>query len=279
MPFTGPDSFASLSSRDDVQRFFERRFAPVLALVPGIVDEFITRAPARYLTTMSAPWHYKDRIVLLGDACHSVLPFYAQGMNAAFEDCWTLDDRLAAHGDDWEAAFVEYESRRKRHTDTLARLSQENYVELKEHVRSPMFLARRRIDLLLDRWWPRAFSTLYSIISHTTIPYADAAAICERRERWLRRTGLHAMLTLASMPLAAAIMLRASMRSMRRRVMADTTATRPAANRPAETYPAASRPAETRPPQTRPPATRPVPTRARVSTTTPAEPADADVVV
>jgi kynurenine 3-monooxygenase len=243
MPFTGPESFASLRSRDETQRFFERHFAQALALVPEMVDEFTQRTPARYLTTMSAPWHYEDRIVLLGDACHSVLPFYAQGMNAAFEDCQTLDRCLASHGDDWEAAFVDYESRRKRHTDALARLSQQNYVELKERIRSPMFLARRRIDLALDRWWPRAFSTLYSMISHTAIPYADAVAICERRERWLRWTGLQALLTLASAPLAIATMIRTS-----------TWATRSGARRPAAT-------------------------RGRVNAVAQPESADADIVV
>ena len=123
-------------------------------------------------------------------------------MNAAFEDCRVLDECIGRHRDRWDIAFSEYQASRKRHTDALAKLSKENYVELKDKIRSPMFLARRRIDLLLDRWWPRVFATLYALVTHTTIPYADAVARCERRQRWLKWTGLEGILTLAAVPMA-----------------------------------------------------------------------------
>lgn len=216
MPVEGEGSFASLSSRDTVSHFFERHFPDVLDVAPDIVDEFLSRTAARYVTTKTAPWHFKGQVVLLGDACHSVLPFYAQGMNAAFEDCRSLDECLDRSAGGWETAFADYESRRRRHTDALARLSQDNYVELKERLRSPMFRARRRIDITLDRWCPALFATLYSLISHTTVPYADALARCERRDRWLKWTGLHALLTLASAPVALAFITRTWLRTIAR---------------------------------------------------------------
>jgi len=202
MPLKGPSSFASLAFFEQARSFFEQHLAEVLAIAPGLIDEFVSKPPARYLTTTTAPWYFEDRVVLLGDACHSVLPFYGQGMNAAFEDCRVLDECIGRHRDRWDIAFGEYQASRKRHTDALARLSKENYVELKDKIRSPMFLARRRIDLLLDRWWPRVFATLYALVTHTTIPYADAVARCERRQRWLKWTGLEGILTLAAVPMA-----------------------------------------------------------------------------
>ena len=198
MPLEGELSFQSLSSRSKAEAFFERHFAEVMALAPDLVDEFVTKPPARYITTLTSPWCHEGRIVLLGDACHSVLPFYGQGMNAAFEDCRVLDECIAAHGDRWDAAFGDYQARRKPHTDALARLSKENYVELKEGVRSPHFLARRRIDLILDRWFPSIFATLYGLVTHTNTPYADAVARCERRARWVKRSGLEVLLDLTA---------------------------------------------------------------------------------
>jgi kynurenine 3-monooxygenase len=216
MPFDGPIGFAGLASREQAAHFFERHFGDVLDVAPEIVDEFMSRTAGRYTTTMTAPWHYGNRIVLLGDACHSVLPFYAQGMNATFEDCRTLDECLTRSLGDFEAAFIDYESRRRRHTDALARLSKQNYIELKEKIRSPMFQARRQVDLTLERWSPGRFATLYSLISHTTVPYAEALERCERRAWWLKWTGLDALLTLAAMPRAAAAIVRAWTRSLAR---------------------------------------------------------------
>jgi kynurenine 3-monooxygenase len=32
------------------------------------------------------PYHYKDRAIILGDAAHSMVPFYGQGLNCGLED-------------------------------------------------------------------------------------------------------------------------------------------------------------------------------------------------
>lgn len=205
MPFKGPLSYASLAMRMQVQRLFEQRFPDVLSVVPDIVDEFVSRPPARYLTTTTSPWRHEGRIVLLGDACHSVLPFYGQGMNAAFEDCRVLDECLARHGARLDLAFGEYQTRRKPQTDALAQLSKENYIELKERIRSPVFQARRRLDRALERACPGPFATLYSLVTHTVTPYADAIARCERRKRWMRRTGLEALLIAVAICLAGPV--------------------------------------------------------------------------
>lgn len=36
------------------------------------------------------PYHYKDRVVILGDAAHSMVPFYGQGLNCGLEDVRVL---------------------------------------------------------------------------------------------------------------------------------------------------------------------------------------------
>jgi len=52
------------------------------------------------------------RVTLLGDACHPMLPFLAQGAAMAIEDAWALAACLAAE-DDVSAALAAYEARRK----------------------------------------------------------------------------------------------------------------------------------------------------------------------
>ncbi len=55
-------------------------------------------------------WH-KDNVALIGDACHPMLPFLAQGAVMALEDAWVLARELDTRG--IAAGLVEYERLRK----------------------------------------------------------------------------------------------------------------------------------------------------------------------
>jgi len=53
-----------------------------------------------------------SRVTLLGDACHPMLPFLAQGAAQAIEDGATLAAVLARSGDDVAAALARYQALR-----------------------------------------------------------------------------------------------------------------------------------------------------------------------
>ncbi|GAB3489905.1 FAD-dependent oxidoreductase [Amycolatopsis cihanbeyliensis] len=193
LPHEGPASFATLTSPAAVRRFFTARFPDALSLMPDLVEEFLAHPVGSLHTIRTAPWHAGARVVLLGDAAHAVYPFYGQGMNSSFEDCSVLDACLAEH-EDLPTAFAEFQRRRKRHTDVLAELSERNFVELRDRVSSPLYAIRKKADLVLnkllgDRWMP-----LYTMISHTTVPYADALATARRQDRVLGALGAAALL-------------------------------------------------------------------------------------
>jgi len=54
----------------------------------------------------------KNRIVLLGDSAHPMVPFVAQGACMAIEDAWVLADQLAKNTD-ISTALQSYQSIRK----------------------------------------------------------------------------------------------------------------------------------------------------------------------
>jgi salicylate hydroxylase/6-hydroxynicotinate 3-monooxygenase len=67
------------------------------------------------------------RVVLLGDACHPMTPYMAQGAATAMEDAAILTRCLAdVQGDDLEGAFRRYEAHRKPRTSRIQAISSAN---------------------------------------------------------------------------------------------------------------------------------------------------------
>ena len=161
-----------------------------MPLIGPFLGEYLKAPPAMFPTTKVSPWHYRGQVLLIGDACHTVTPFYGQGMNAAFEDCAVLDECLSRNGENLEATFEQFQDLRKRHTDVLADLSIKNFLELRDKVRSPVLLARKKMDSVLHKLFQDSWMPLYTLISHTTIPYADALDRYERQCRRGRLLGL-----------------------------------------------------------------------------------------
>lgn len=182
----GPDA---LRADSDVRRFFTQHFPDVTPFLPRLTEEFSSRPASGFPTVRTSQWHYKDKIVLIGDSCHGVVPFYGQGMNAGFEDCIVLDQCLAAHADTTDA-LVEYQQRRKPNTDVLADLSIANFTELCDTARRPSVAARKQVMLALNRLLGDRVLPLYTMVSHTTIPYEECVARARRQERIARLCGI-----------------------------------------------------------------------------------------
>ena len=72
-----------------------------------------------------APWA-KGRTLLIGDAAHPILPFLAQGAVMALEDAVVLGRALAETLDDPTAAFVRFETLRRRRVERVAAASKRN---------------------------------------------------------------------------------------------------------------------------------------------------------
>ena len=180
--FDGPRSFATAVDDDDVRRFFDDEFPDAVPLMPALLDDFRENPTGSLVTIRCAPWHYDDKVALVGDAAHAVVPFYGQGMNAAFEDCVVFDECLAEFPNDRKRAFVEYFFRRKENADALADLAVHNFMEMRDKTASRTFRAKKKLDHTLEGLLPGLYLPLYAMVSFTRIPYAEAARRARRQD-------------------------------------------------------------------------------------------------
>ncbi|MFD1324093.1 FAD-dependent oxidoreductase [Micromonospora sonneratiae] len=185
MPYEGESSLATLTSAEAIRAFFRHNFPDAEELMPHLVEEILSHPTGHLVTVRTSPWHHADRVVLIGDACHAVYPFYGQGMNSSFEDCLVLDRCLDEHRDRG-AALAAFQAARKPHTDVLADLSTENFIELRDRVHRPGYVVRAAADRLLNRLLPEHWTPLYTMVAHTTTPYAEALARSHRQDRIVR---------------------------------------------------------------------------------------------
>ena len=178
----GPRSFATTRTDEEVRRFFGEEFPDAVPLMPDLLEDYAQNPTGSLVTVRCAPWYYRDKAALLGDAAHAVVPFYGQGMNAAFEDCVVLDECLAQFPENRERAFAEYFSRRKENADALADLAVQNFIEMRDKTASPSFRAKKRLDHFLEGALPGTYLPLYTMVSFTRIPYAEAARRARRQD-------------------------------------------------------------------------------------------------
>jgi kynurenine 3-monooxygenase len=119
----------------------------------------------------------------VGDAAHAVVPFYGQGMNAAFEDCVVLDECLAKFPHDRQRAFAQYFARRKENADALANLAVQNFIEMRDKTASKTFRAKKKLDHLPEGLLPGIYLPLYAMVTFTRIPYSTAARRARLQDR------------------------------------------------------------------------------------------------
>ena len=173
-PRKGEESFDQLDSSTDIaEAFFRKEFPDALDLIPDFAEEFTSNPTADLVTVRCAPWTYEDKVALLGDAAHAVVPFYGQGMNAAFEDCTVLNQCIK-ESRDWVTAFEKYNARRVDNGQAIATLAQEHYIEMRDSVGDEDWLLRKAIEFRLERSFPDRYISQYEMVSFTRTPYAEA---------------------------------------------------------------------------------------------------------
>jgi kynurenine 3-monooxygenase len=96
-----------------------------------------------------------------------------------------LDECLEAFGSNRERAFADYFLRRKENADALAALAIGNFIEMRDKTASRTFRTKKKLDHLLEAALPGAYLPLYTMVTFTRIPYAQAARRARLQDRIL----------------------------------------------------------------------------------------------
>ena len=181
MPHEGENSFENLKDEATLVSFFDTYFPDTQEVIPDLVRDFF-RNPKSYLVTMKCfPWTFSDKVALIGDACHAIVPFYGHGMNAGFEDITILSEMMEKFGDDWKAVFSHYEQSRKPNADAIAELSYRNFMEMSDKTANPKFLLQKKIEQWFAAKHPDLWLPLYSRVTFSHQPYAEALSEGDRQ--------------------------------------------------------------------------------------------------
>jgi kynurenine 3-monooxygenase len=167
-------SFASLPDAARAAAFFREDFPDLLPLIPRFAEDYDGHPVGSLSTLYLERWHLDGRALLVGDAAHAIVPFHGQGMNCGFEDAVALADLLAETGRDTVDAFAEFQRIRQPNADAIAEMALENYVEMRDSVADPHYLAKRELGAMLAARVPSHYMARYRMVTFTHLPYAYA---------------------------------------------------------------------------------------------------------
>ncbi|WWC86089.1 kynurenine 3-monooxygenase [Kwoniella dendrophila CBS 6074] len=211
LPFS---SLSTITTREAASRFFHEHFPSAIQIVgeKKLLDDFENNPRGNLVTINCTPSAWSSHALLLGDASHSMVPFYGQGLNCGLEDVRVLNSVLEKHkisattslelgetDTELELALKAYSVERQADLQAICELALQNYTEMRSHVLSPFHHFRRLLDSVLTRIIPsspqplhlsltepfpskkvKGWTSLYEMVTfRPDVPYSEAL----RKER------------------------------------------------------------------------------------------------
>jgi len=210
-PFEGEKSFAALDTKEKMLDFFHKTFPDAVALMPTLVEDYFANPVSSLVTVKCFPWTFKNKLALVGDAAHAIVPFFGQGMNCGFEDCVVMNELMEKHltrppkadtlsaregnafsdvGEDaaWTKIFAEYQLLRKPDGDAIADLAVANFIEMRDRVADPKFLLQKKIEAWFSSKYPEKWTPLYTMVTYSPqIRYSTALKEGQRQEKIMQQ--------------------------------------------------------------------------------------------
>ncbi len=169
----GAPSFNSFNEYEKFDTFFKKEFPDAYKVIPELEMEYSANPVSSLSTTITKKWS-KGNTMVIGDAAHAIVPFYGQGMNAGFEDCYILDQMLDKSNGQLTLVFEEFAAKRKKDGVAIAEMALANFIEMRDLITDPAFLLKRTIDNYLYAHHPDKWMSQYAMVTFEDVSYSYA---------------------------------------------------------------------------------------------------------
>jgi len=194
----GPDeSFAAFTDtaggRAKCIDFCNKYYAEAIPLVGGLdslVNQIVQNPTGILGTVRTSQWAVKGNVLLIGDSCHAMVPFFGQGCNCGFEDTLWLSklmDRFCCDdgqvclekctSENYAACFAAVQAERKPSADAICDMALENFIEMRDKTGDVKFQVMKKLENRLENVFPDKFRSRYAMVCYGgegNVSYANA---------------------------------------------------------------------------------------------------------
>ncbi|XP_076766270.1 kynurenine 3-monooxygenase cn [Xylocopa sonorina] len=180
-----------LKTPDDLVNFCQEQFPDLVDLIgkDNLVADYFEREPKPLVSIKCKPYHVGKTTLLVGDAAHAMVPFYAQGMNTGFEDILLLDELMERYDSDFSKVLPKFTEIRCEDAHAICDLAMYNYIEMRDLVTRKSFHFRKYLDTFLYWLMPNTWIPLYSTVHFSRMKFSDCIANRAWQDKILRRIG------------------------------------------------------------------------------------------
>ena len=184
-PYGSDIGFDALDSKEKVGNFLKEYFPSLMPFIPHYETEYFENPVGTLGTIKCYPWQANGKALIMGDASHAIVPFYGQGMNAAFEDVNVFDDLLDEHGNNWLNIFETFQELRAENANAIADLAIDNFYEMRDKVDDLPFKRKRQLEMQLEQKYPEYYSKYSLVTFRPELPYGEAMRIGRAQDKLL----------------------------------------------------------------------------------------------
>eukprot|EP00472_Partenskyella_glossopodia_P005191 CAMPEP_0197541010 /NCGR_PEP_ID=MMETSP1318-20131121/66921_1 /TAXON_ID=552666 /ORGANISM="Partenskyella glossopodia, Strain RCC365" /LENGTH=374 /DNA_ID=CAMNT_0043100135 /DNA_START=743 /DNA_END=1867 /DNA_ORIENTATION=+ len=161
------------------------------------IEEFCQKEDSRLpeFSYVNGPLYLSNSTALLGDAIHTVKPYFGLGVNSAFEDVMELNKAL----DDSDGVFADalplYSKRRSPSVKALVEISRSYDREMKNPLQTAAFVIPLILDSTLNKYLPKIFErTALGMMQDERYSF-DQIRRRKARDRFVQGVAVASMLT------------------------------------------------------------------------------------
>eukprot|EP01006_Ploeotia_vitrea_P042560 TRINITY_DN66634_c7_g3_i1.p1 TRINITY_DN66634_c7_g3~~TRINITY_DN66634_c7_g3_i1.p1 ORF type:complete len:569 (+),score=54.06 TRINITY_DN66634_c7_g3_i1:122-1828(+) len=186
LPAEGRHSLATVGRKEAASELLQMHYSKLLKYCPNAVEQIKKSPSGRFKTSYISPVGYcKNNVVLIGDAAHTLVPFFGQGLNSALEDAYLLAYRLA--NSPKNEAVKEFSAERVQSSKAIVDMSVQRFDWYTRSLGTWWDAKKEKLMEWLHHACPSImYPPLQSLVHFYDVPYHTAKMLDENR--WAKIT-------------------------------------------------------------------------------------------